>query len=195
MGSLQAMFESRFEDVLGAAQEGAEWAWRELVQALAGPLLGYIRSQGSREPEDVLSEVLLQVARNLESFRGTETTLRSWVFTVAHSRIVDERRRRTRHPVDPAETIDEEVPPEDDVTSRMAIDAVATQSVEEMLAALPAAQRDVLLLRIVAGMSLSETAEVLDKRVGAVKALQRRGLIQLRRQFGRQEIHGKGISR
>ena len=61
---------------------------------------------------------------------------------------------------------------------------------QALLGALTEEQRDVLLLRVVAGLSLQETAAVVGKRVGAVKALQRRALTSLRK-----EIHAKGVSR
>jgi RNA polymerase sigma factor (sigma-70 family) len=49
-------------------------------------------------------------------------------------------------------------------------------------------QRDVLSLRIIAGLTLQETAEALGKRVGAVKALQRRGLAAVRNRIGREGV-------
>ena len=49
------------------------------------------------------------------------------------------------------------------------------------LEALTDAQRDVLSLRVIAGLTVQETAQVLGKRNGAVKALQRRALVTLRK--------------
>jgi RNA polymerase sigma-70 factor (ECF subfamily) len=71
-----------------------------------------------------------------------------------------------------------------------ALDRLGGDEVQALLGALTSDQRDVLLLRIVADLSLEETATVVGKRVGAVKALQRRGLEALRR-----EIHAQGVSR
>ncbi|MER3453471.1 MAG: hypothetical protein C4344_07565, partial [Acidimicrobiia bacterium] len=59
-------------------------------------MLGYLRAQGAREPEDLLGEVFLQVTRYLPRFRGDATDLRRWVFTIARHRLVDDQRRRAR---------------------------------------------------------------------------------------------------
>jgi len=182
-GTLRAVAGPHFEEVLAAARDGQEWAWAAMFGDLAGPLFGYLRAQGSRDPEDLLSEVFLQVARNLRTFTGTEAGFRSWVFTVAHSRIIDERRRRRRHPVDPVASIADLVPAQDDITSGAALDAVMSDGVEAILQRLAPAQRDVLLLRIVAGLTVPEVAALVRRSEGAVKALQRRGLDELRRRF------------
>ena len=88
------MDQAQFASVLEAAQAGAEWAWSRLYRDLAGPVLGYLRTRGAAEPEDLVGEVFLQVARNLGTFDGDYRSFRSWVFTVAHHRVVDERRRK-----------------------------------------------------------------------------------------------------
>ena len=56
--------------MLEAARAGAEWAWSRLYNDLSGPVLGYLRMRGAAEPEDLLGEVFLQVARNAVTFEG-----------------------------------------------------------------------------------------------------------------------------
>jgi RNA polymerase sigma-70 factor (ECF subfamily) len=182
------VLESQFDDVLAAAQEGAEWAWKIVFDEYSGPVLGYLRSQGTSEPEDLLSEVFLQVARNVGTFNGSMGSFRSWVFTVAHSRIIDDRRRRRRHPVDPVESLPSGLMAEPDVTQEAALESMMTARVEALLHSLVPDQRDVLMLRIVARLTVAETAEAVGKSQGAVKALQRRGLSALRRRFDAEGI-------
>src|SRR3954454_6339026 len=98
-----------FPRVLTAAQDGAEWAWDVLYRHLSGPVLGYLRARGAAEPEDLVGEVFLQLARNIRAFEGDESQFRSWVFTIAHHRLVDEQRARIRRPTDPSP--DEDVRP------------------------------------------------------------------------------------
>src|SRR5919205_3160349 len=87
-----------FEQVLAAAQAGAGWAFEVLYGELAGPVTGYLRLHGAQEPDDLASETFLQVFTGLASFTGDEDGLRAWVFTIAHRRLVDDWRRRSRRP-------------------------------------------------------------------------------------------------
>jgi RNA polymerase sigma-70 factor (ECF subfamily) len=173
------MDEAEFESVIDAARAGAEWAWSRLYHHLAGPVLGYLRSRGASEPEDALGEVFLQVARNTPGFRGDYRAYRSWVFMVAHNRVIDERRRRSRRPlsVAPAEDTDQGGGDVEDE----ALAGLATEGVVTLLGRLTDDQRNVLLLRVVGDLSLEQTAEVLGKKVGAIKALQRRAIARLRK--------------
>ena len=171
-----------FEHVLAAAQENAGWALTRLYETLAPAVVGYMRSQGVREAEDLTSDVFVAVLSRTRSFTGTEAQFRNWVFTIAHHRIVDERRKNGRAPqVEPIDSADlagrHGGGAEDEALCRL-----ATEGVGRLLAALTPDQRDVLVLRIIAGMSVDEVASTLDKRPEAVKGLQRRALAALRRQ-------------
>ena len=64
------------------------------------------------------------------------------------------------------------------------MEQIAGEGAVRQLATLTDDQRAVLLLRVVADLSLAETAEVLGKPVGAVKALQHRALAKLRADVG-----------
>jgi RNA polymerase sigma-70 factor (ECF subfamily) len=184
------LLEQEFADVLRAAQAGAAWAWRRLHDDLAGHVLGYIRAQGAREPEDLLAEVLLQIARNIHSFEGAEKGFRSWVFQIAHNRVIDERRRLRRNPVDPTASVAELLPAQGDVTAGEVIDSIQAERIRALILKLVPAQRDVLLLRILSGLTVPEVAAVVGKSEGAVKALQRRGLVALSR-----HLESEGIPR
>jgi RNA polymerase sigma-70 factor (ECF subfamily) len=92
-----------FTSVLAAAQSGAPWAIERLYRELAPAVAGYLRLQGASEPDDLSSDVFLKVFTSLGSFSGgsfsgAEEKFRSWVFTIAHHRLVDERRRSARRP-------------------------------------------------------------------------------------------------
>jgi RNA polymerase sigma factor (sigma-70 family) len=174
--------QAEFAGVLEAAQAGAEWAWSRLYADLSGPVLGYLRMRGAVEPEDLLGEVLVQVARNAGTFQGDYSAFRSWVFTVAHHRLVDERRYRARRPVEPGDVPEAARGLGD--TEAEALVGLATQEVVALLDTLTPEQRDVLLLRIVGDMSVEDVARIVGRRPGAVKALQRRGLESLRRSLG-----------
>ncbi|SHN71768.1 RNA polymerase sigma-70 factor, ECF subfamily [Geodermatophilus obscurus] len=171
---------SSFDDVLAAAQAGAGWAFEVLYRDLSPAVTGYLRLHGAVDPDDLASETFLAVFRGLAGFAGNEDALRSWVFTIAHRRLVDDWRRRSRRPqlADDAGVQQPEAPGgdvEDDVLTRL-----GTETVHRMCAGLPADQRSVLLLRVLADLTVEQVAEVMDRSVGSVKALQRRGLRRLR---------------
>jgi RNA polymerase sigma-70 factor (ECF subfamily) len=172
-----------FDDVLTAAQAGAAWAFETLYRDLSPSVTGYLRLHGAAEPDDLASETFLGVFTGLAAFRGDEQALRAWVFTIAHRRLVDDWRRRSRRPqvadepVDLAGHVGGDV--EDDVLVR-----VGTETVHRLCAELPPDQRAVLLLRILADLTVEQVAQVLSRSLGATKALQRRGLRALRDRLG-----------
>ena len=170
-----------FSTVLAAAQAGAEWAWEAIYRDLAGAVGGYLRGHGAVEPDDLVAEVFLQLARNIGTFEGDEAGFRSWVFTVAHHRLVDERRARGRRPLDLIEdSALESAAPQGDV-ERDAVERLSADEAKALLVHLSPDQRDVLLLRIFGGLTVEEVAAAIGKRPGAVKALQRRALASLQR--------------
>lgn len=177
----------RFELLLEAAREGDEPAWATLYRELAPAVLGYLRGSNAPDPEDVLSEVFLQVARDMPRFEGGERDFRAWVFAVAHHRLIDARRAAARRPAEPvAEPPEPEGPPAPGA-SEAALSQIALEEMHEGLAALTEDQRTVLLLRVLGDLTVEEVSRAIGKRQGAVKALQRRGLASLRRYLVREE--------
>jgi RNA polymerase sigma factor (sigma-70 family) len=168
-----------FDDVLAAAQAGAGWAFEVLYRDLSPVVTGYLRLHGAAEPDDLASETFLGVFTGLAGFSGDEDALRSWVFTIAHRRLIDDWRRRSRRPQLTDDAGDLTLLPggdaEDDALMR-----VGTDDVHRMCAGLPDDQRSVLLLRVLADLTVEQVASVMGRSVGSVKALQRRGLRTLR---------------
>lgn len=169
-------------DALAAARVGAGWAFERVYAVLAPPVLGYLVTQGSPDPEGALNEVFLRAFRGLSRFEGSDDQLRSWVFAIAHNLLVDERRTAGRRPsAVPLEDLDPMAgDAEDDAFERLGGDRV-----NAVLAVLAPDQREVIVLRFVADLSLAGVAEVTGRSLSAVKALQRRGLDAIRRQLAR----------
>lgn len=179
-----------FDSVLAAARSGDGWAVERLYSALAPAVAGFFRLQRAPEPDDLTSEVFVGVLRNLRSFRGDEDNFRAWVFTIAYRRLADARRAAERLPVvEPLEAVGD--PPEAEADVEADVDRLlATHRVRALCARLPAAQRDVLLLRLVGRMTVAEIAHVMGRSRGAVKALQRRGLAAMARAVDREGVGG-----
>lgn len=183
-----------FDEVLAAAQAGDDQALETVYRDLAPLVVGYLRGRGAADPEDLASETFVAVVRNVGRFRGTETKFRSWVLTIAHRRLVDERRRLSRQPEGAAEPGDLEKATDGALVAGDAADdalaRIGTAGVRELLDELTDDQRAVILLRVVAELPVKETARVLGKRQGAVKTLQRRGLARLQRVFDERDQSG-----
>ncbi len=174
-----------FDQVLTAAQANAGWAFTRLYESLVGPVRAYIRAQGMTQPDDLTSEVFLGVFNGLAAFHGTEEQFRSWVFTIAHHRIVDERRAQARRP-----RIDDLAGPTGDLEAGQgrsaedeALRALAADRARNLLERLSPDQRDVITLRVIADLPVEEVARALGKQPGAVRGLQHRALAALRRQL------------
>lgn len=168
-----------FEPVLAAARAGEAWAFRRLFGWLGRPVAGYLRGAGVEDPDDLANEVFLRVFGAVDRFEGGEDRFRSWVFSIAHNLVIDERRRRARRPVTaPLESAAE---PSVAGAEEAVLVALGDERVRGLLAGLAPDQRDVVLLRIVADLSIEDTAQALGKTPGAVKALQHRAMATLRR--------------
>ncbi|MGH8873795.1 MAG: RNA polymerase sigma factor [Acidimicrobiia bacterium] len=177
-----------FPSVLEAAQARAPWAWSILYRDLAGPVLGYLRSGGAADPENLVGEVFLQLARNLPTFTGDESAFRAWVFTVARHRLLNERRSRSRRPTVDAEGSYLERHGGTGDVEEEAMVSLTTREVEVLLSLLTSEQREVLMMRLLGGLTVEEVARAIGRREGAVKALQRRGLANLRREIERRAV-------
>jgi RNA polymerase sigma-70 factor (ECF subfamily) len=176
-------------DALAAARRGDADAFEVLYRAFAGRVAGYLRVQGAREPEDLTSEVFLAAFRNITTFVGTEPEFRSWLFVIAHRRLLDERRRSARRPDEPIAALDDDprsapLLPRGDVEAD-ALRVLGAQRVQAVCESLVPDQRDVLLLRLVADLTVDQVASVLGKSSGAVKQLQRRALAAIERRAER----------
>lgn len=167
-----------FERLLDAACHGGEWAWSRLYGEYAPSVRGYLRAQGAHDPDDLLGEVWLQVARSIHSFEGDENGFRSWLFVIAHHRLIDEWRRRKRRPEDPIDYAGGGGRIEDSAESRV-LDGVDFGFME-LIAPLTDDQRTVVLLRFGADLSVRAVAEAMDRSEGAVKVLQNRAIRRLR---------------
>jgi RNA polymerase sigma factor (sigma-70 family) len=182
--------EASFEVVLAGARAGAPSAFGAIYRDLAPAVLGYLRGQGAAEPEDLASEVFVGIVRGLDRFTGDERAFRAWVFSIAHRRLVDERRRLARRR--------EELTDPGDlgglVSAALVGDAEAEaleslgSGVGSALRALSPDQRGVILLRILADLSVADVASILGKSQGAVKTLQRRALRALLRALEREGV-------
>jgi RNA polymerase sigma-70 factor, ECF subfamily len=163
------------QEALDRARAGDPRGVEEIYARLAGSITRFAHSRNADDPEGLTNDVFLAAFRHLDDFAGDEDDLRGWIFTIARNKLIDDARRRGRRP----QVVDDPVAEltGDSVES----DVVGGDWVDEQLAILTDEQREVLLLRVVGGLTVPEIADVTDRTIGSVKALQRRALRQLQK--------------
>jgi RNA polymerase sigma factor (sigma-70 family) len=169
-----------FAQVLSAACAGETWAYTALYRACAPRVLGFVRARGVDDPDGVVNEAFLGAFQGLAAFEGDESAFQGWLFAIARNKVADAHRRRARRREQP-QLLDAELVGGD--TEQEAYERMSRAWVRETLSSLTADQRDVLLLRVLGGLSIVEVAQAMGKRPGAVKALQHRARGALRRQL------------
>jgi RNA polymerase sigma-70 factor (ECF subfamily) len=120
------------------------------------------------------------VFESLDAFVGAEAEFRSFIFSIAYRRLVDELRKRARR----GEHSEWSARTDTRSTASAEEDALAQISEAAALALLDELtddQRNVMVLRIVADLTVDEVAVILGKNPGTVKSLQRRALESLRK--------------
>jgi RNA polymerase sigma-70 factor, ECF subfamily len=160
--------------------DGVTLSWDDVYDEFAPAITSYARSRGIRDPEDVAHDVLTTALRQLATFDGDRSGLRSLLFTIAYRRIADRHRRVRRRPetlvadhtpqADPGPTIEESIGQTETTTQ-----AVAALSV------LSDRERDVLAMRIIDEASPAEVGATLGLSRGNVRVIQTRALAKVRR--------------
>jgi RNA polymerase sigma-70 factor, ECF subfamily len=164
-----------FSSVLTAAKTGAEWALASLYGEFQPRLLRYFRAQAPSEAEDLAAETWIDAARALSRFEGDESAFGRWLFTIAHRRLVDLRRRAGRRREEPvaADALSMLVARPESILEPGETEALAC------LADLPAAYAEIVLLRVVGGFDSNEVAQIVGRKPTTVRVMQKRALERL----------------
>lgn len=130
------------------------------------------------EAEDLTEEIFVKMLGAIGDFRWKAVPFSAWLFRIAHNHLVSHfRRSALRRGSQLSESlVDEDMDPPKLVEARLVLDEVRRATAQ-----LPDAQREVITLRFVVGLSVSETARVLGKRENNVKALQHKAVARLQR--------------
>ena len=171
-------------ELLDRARGGDGEAWSQIVRELGPRVQGYARGKGIVDAEDVVQDVFVAAAQGIGDFVGEWQAFRSWIFSIAYRQIVNRYRSPTRHHRElPRVLVDEyHVSPDQAVViTQMASEAVAALDV------LSEIERDVVLLRVIAGLETAEVAKTVGRREGNVRVIQSRALSKVRAEL---EGHG-----
>ena len=168
-----------------AARTGDRAAVEALLARLRPGLVRYCRARLGRtdgsygSADDVAQEVCAAVFTSLETWSDQGRPFAAWAYGVAAHKVADAQRAACRDRTAPVE----QVPEAADLTAGpedVAVAADRARLTRALLDRLPPAHRELLLLRVVSGMSAEETGAVLGMTAGAVRVAQHRALARLR---------------
>jgi RNA polymerase sigma-70 factor (ECF subfamily) len=172
-----------FADTLAAAQRGDEAAFTAIFRAHNPGVVRYLTVLGGRGmAEDLAAETWVAALRTFATFTGDERALRAWLLTIARARWVDAVRAQARRPELVTDTTPE-APAPDDVHAQVEI-GFTTDWALSLIATLPPDQAEVVTLRIVGQLDVSEVAELTGKTPNHVRVLTHRGLKRLAQLLG-----------
>jgi RNA polymerase sigma-70 factor (ECF subfamily) len=169
-----------------AARSGDADAWEELYRAAYPRMLAYAtRRLGHQDARDAVGEAVARAVAGVDRFQWRGTGFDGWLFGILRHVVLDTFRARSRMPREEA------LPPFDESSEPGPLDVILADEEASALRAafeeLGPADREVLELRVVAGLSSDEVAAVLGKRPGAVRMAQARALERLRTSLVRQQ--------
>jgi len=163
-----------------AARVGDHDAWERLYRRVYPRLRAYVVGRvGSSRVDDVMNETLTRAIAGIDRFRWEPAGFDAWLFGIARHVCADEHRwsRRARTLAAKAPTVVGIEPLPGEALERVEDD----ERVKRLFAKLSADERELLELRVMAGLSAQDTARVLGRSPGAVRTAQSRALSHLRR--------------
>ena len=170
------------DELIRLAQAGDGAAFGRLYDRYLPSIYRYTYSKTSSRSsaEDLTSETFLRAFRAIARRPRAHLNFAAWLVTIARNVVIDHHRSGwsrlaiVTDEVDPQ--VDDSMGPE-----QAALASVSEAALRGALSLLPDDQRECLLLRFFAGLSISETAAAMDRTDGAVKQLQFRATNRLRR--------------
>jgi len=184
----------RLDAVVAEAVAGNRDALREVLEIIRPIVVRYCRARvGTTErsglsADDVAQEVCLAAITALPRYKDQGRPFLAFVYGIAAHKVADAHRAAARNRADPTDIVPEryslEAGPE-----QMALDSESSARMNKLLSVLPEKQREILILRVVVGMSAEETAEAVGSTPGAVRVAQHRALARLKAEITATE-HG-----
>jgi RNA polymerase sigma-70 factor (ECF subfamily) len=154
-------------DLVARWKAGDQRAATQLVARHADALARFVASVGGRgDVEEVVQDTFVRAFGSLDGFRG-ESSLRTWLFTIARRLLLDRRRAQRRRGAQV------QVQEADATTAVTALDGLVAEEtgrrMREAVARLTPTQREVFTLRVSEGMSYKEIADVVGTTDGAAR--------------------------
>ncbi|WP_431233412.1 sigma-70 family RNA polymerase sigma factor [Mycolicibacterium psychrotolerans] len=175
----------RLDAAVAEAVAGSRDALREVVETIRPIVVRYIRARlGSTErvglsADDVAQEVCLAAIQALPRYQDQGRPFLAFVYGIAAHKVADAHRAAARNRSDPTDVVPERFSL-DAGPEQMAMNSDSAARMTKLLEILPEKQREILMLRIVVGLSAEETADAVGSTPGAVRVAQHRALAKLK---------------
>src|SRR6476659_2600318 len=171
--------------VVAEAVAGNRDALREVLEIIRPIVVRYCRARvGATErsglsADDVAQEVCLAAITALPRYKDQGRPFLAFVYGIAAHKVADAHRAAARHRAEPTAVVPAPFSM-DAGPEQMAIEGESAERMNKLLTILPEKQREILILRVVVGMSAEETAEAVGSTPGAVRVAQHRALARLK---------------
>ena len=142
--------------------------------------------RSSVSADDVAQEVCLAVLTALPGYRVQGRPFLAFVYGIASHKVIDAHRAATRNRAEPVSDVPDRVESADG-PEQHALRVELSEEMGRLLEKLPEKQREILVLRIVVGLTAEETAEAVGSTAGAVRVAQHRALTRLRKSMPEEE--------
>ncbi|MBB2900603.1 RNA polymerase sigma-70 factor (ECF subfamily) [Kineococcus radiotolerans] len=173
------------QELATRALTGDQSAVADLLAAVRRLVHRYCRAKLGRLPgadhaaEDAAQEVCIAVLTALPRYKDTGRPFEAFVYRIAANKVADAQRASYRAPV-PTEAVPDAATTEPG-PEQLALDTFDAETVGRLLDTLPPKLREIITLRVGAGMSAEETGRALDMTAGAVRVAQHRAMQKLRK--------------
>jgi RNA polymerase sigma-70 factor (ECF subfamily) len=171
---------------VAAAVEGDRQAIERLLASIRPLVVRYCRARVGRQEqsfpsaEDVAQDVCLAVLTALPRFRPEGRPFLAFVYGIAAHKVADVHRAAARN----RSELFPEVPDSPEIVAdpeQRALQGELSERMAQLLRVLPEKHREIVVLRVVVGLSAEETAEAVGSTPGAVRVVQHRALARLRK--------------
>ena len=167
-------------DLVKRAQQHDGEAFGQLYDKYFNKIYRYVAFKvgNKAEAEDMAQQVFLSALENISSFKWRNIPFSAWLFRIAHNKVVDHLRKKSRRATVPLEGIQVVSASDPQQTTELRLDI---EWLKSATGELTAAQQEVITLRFAGNLPIAQVAEIMDKSPGAIKALQHSAIVALRK--------------
>ena len=176
-------------DLVKQAQQGNVHAVGDLFDRYQPRIYKYVRMRvyDHHKAQDLTGEIFLLMIKNLPGYRDIGIPFSAWLYRIAHNLVINHyQKEQVTQQVSLVHA--ENSHPHTATLAVMFEQQLEIEGLLQALEKLDDIQREVIILRFLADLSLKEVAQTLDKTVAAIKAIQHRGLLALKMAFDYESV-------